>query len=647
MSTVLVVGHGTLADNVCEKLSRTYKIIRLAAVERDVPETTELVLVLHDTWVPSVHQQAEDVYRGLRISWLRGFLSFGEGIIGPLVQPDQPGCSYCADTRLLIAGHEKEEMWDLREKRLAQQDSFQPDAWASNSALLQMTHLIEAEAKKVLEGEKPQSTDHIYLINLKTMDGKWRFILPEAVCPVCSKLPDDSETAAQITLKPSPKVSPDSFRCRQMDELQKVLANDYLDTRTGMMNRKMYDSVTLFADVIVNLPLFNRSEGTAGRTHSYELSESTAILEALERSCGLGVRGKRTLIRDSYRNLGGKALHPLKIGVHEDDVYAKSDFPYVKFDPDNEMNWVWGHSFLQDRPILVPELLAYYSMGCGDGFVYETSNGCALGGTLEEAIFYGIMEVIERDAFLMTWYAQLNLPRLDPMSAGDKELKLMVEQMREIGGYELYLYNATLEHGIPSVWAMVKNRKQRGMNLLCAAGAHLDPLRAAKSAVYELAGMVMSFEEKFESGKSEYLELYQDSSLVKSMDDHAMLYGLKEAEERLQFLLDENRRTQTFDEAFNWKHRHSDLTDDLTDVLDVFKKLELEVIVVDQTTPEIRRNDLQCVKVLIPGMLPMTFGNDFKRVKGLERVLTVPAELGYYKEQLTYDQLNPKPHPFP
>ena len=74
------------------------------------------------------------------------------------------------------------------------------------------------------------------------------------------------------------------------------------------------------------------------------------------------------------------------------------------------MDWVWGYSFLQERPILVPELLAYYSLSCGEGFVYETSNGCALGGSLEEAIFHAIMEVVERDSFLLTWYARLPSP---------------------------------------------------------------------------------------------------------------------------------------------------------------------------------------------------------------------------------------------
>jgi ribosomal protein S12 methylthiotransferase accessory factor len=75
--------------------------------------------------------------------------------------------------------------------------------------------------------------------------------------------------------------------------------------------------------------------------------------------------------------------------------------------------------------------------------------------------------------------------------------------------------------------------------------------------------------------------------------------------------------------------------------------LNLDVIVVDQTTLETKRNGLHCVKVLIPGMLSMTFGHHLTRVTGLERVLKVPMELGYSKRLLTLEELNPHPHPFP
>jgi ribosomal protein S12 methylthiotransferase accessory factor len=510
-----------------------------------------------------------------------------------------------------------------------------------------VAHLIAAETRKVLLGSPAPLEGHVFLVNLKTLKTTRHFFLPDPQCPVCGRLLDDSPTAAHISLEPSPKINVDSYRCRSMDEFKEVLRKDYLDYRTGLLHGEMQDLVTPFAAMSVNLPLLHGDEATAGRTLSYADSELTAILEGLERYCGLAPRGKRTGVHDCFRNLRGKALNPLAVGVHAKEQYERPDFPFKPFDPDRPMDWVWGYSFLRDRPILVPELLAYYSLGYGDGFVYETSNGCAVGGSLVEAIFHGVLEVVERDAFLLTWYGQLPLPRLDLHSAKDEELQLMVDRLQAVTGYDLLFYNATMENGIPSVWAMAKNRRQQGVNLICAGGSHPDPVRAVKGAVHELAGMLLTLDEKFEANRKDYVRMYHDPFQLQQMEDHSMLYSLPEAEERLQFLLDDHRPLRAFDEEFKWEARHEDLTDDLTDMIQVFRRLNLDVIVVDQTTPELKRNGLSCVKVLIPGMLPITFGYHLTRLEGLDRVLRVPVELGYTAQPLTRKQLNPHPHPFP
>ena len=642
-AVVLIVGEGVLADLVYKELSDGYEIIHQADFKVEIPETAELALVLQDAWDPSVHLKAEE---NLLIPWLRGFVSFGEGMVGPLVQKGKEGCSQCADLRHLMAGRDRKEMWDIQ-KQLQENGGVHDDPAASRTGLLQMAYLIGKEVKRWTEGDLTQSENSVALINMKTLNISRHSFLPDPVCPVCSSIPDDDSSAACLSLQPSPKVEPHSYRSRSMDELSQVLTKDYLDHRMGFLNNKMVDLVPPFADVSVNLPLFMGDEGAAGRTNSYAISEMTAILEGLERYCGLEPRGKRTVVHDSYNNLKNDALDPSKLGVHSNEMYEKPGFPFKPFHPDSRMNWVWSYSFLQERPILVPELLAYYSLGCGEGFVYETSNGCALGGSLEEAILYGIFEVVERDSFLLTWYAKLPLPRLDPYSANDEELALMVDRARAAAGYDIHLYNATMEHGIPSVWAMAKNRKPKGLNLICAGGAHLDPVRATKSAIHELAGMMLTLDGNFEAKQGEYERMLDDPFLVQQMDDHGMLFGLKQAEGRLRFLLDDNRPLRTFDEEFKQREKHADLTDDLQDVLLQFKQLGLDVLVVDQTTPELKKNGLHCVKVLIPGMLPMTFGHHLTRITGLDRVLKVPMELGYVKEPLTMEQLNQDPHPFP
>lgn len=645
---VTVIGEGQLADVVIKQLSADdrYRLVWQKSLESGEAATGDLALVLNDAWDPSVHPAAEDRLRQSGTPWLRGFVAFGEGIVGPLVRPEGQGCSQCADTRLLLAGSDRRESWGLQQK-LASHGGIARDAWASRTGLMQVAHLVAAEAVKMLEGVQPEMESRMYLIDLHTLKSSSHFFLPDPLCPICGRLPEDDAETARVALQPSLKISAETYRSRSIDELKDVLAKEYLDARTGFLNGKMVDLVSPFADASINLPLFGGDEACAGRTHSYADSEMTAILEGLERYCGLSPRGKRSVVHDSFRNVQDRALDPLRVGVHAKEQYERSCFPFKPFDPERPIDWVWGYSFLQERPILVPELLAYYSAGCGHGFVYETSNGCALGGSLEEAIFYGMLEVVERDSFLMTWYARLPLPRLDLRSVPDRELRWMTDRLEAVAGYDVYLYKSTMEHGIPSMWALAKNKKERGVNLICAAGAHPDPIRAAKSAIHEVAGMLLTVSEKFEENRQEYERMLRDPYQVVQMEDHSMLYGLKQAEERLNFLLDDDRPMQTFSEAFAPKGWNADLTDDLKGMLHVFRQLNLEVIVVDQTTPETSRNGLYCVKVLIPGMLPMTFGQHLIRLTGLDRVLRVPAELSYSLKPLSPDQLNPYPHPFP
>ncbi|MFQ3544703.1 TOMM precursor leader peptide-binding protein [Halobacillus rhizosphaerae] len=646
-STVTIAGKGQLYEFVVEELASFYDLCLLPNLNHPLPKQSKLLLVLEDGWNPAMHYQAELAARDIGVDWLRGFVAFGEGVAGPWVRPGREGCSQCADTRRIMTAKDRQDKWKIQQISSQQQETVH-DEWVSPMGLHQLAQIIITETKRIMTEKSSQLEEAVQLINMRTLETARHSILPDSLCYMCSNRTEDSPEEAIISLQPSPKISEDSYRCRSLKELSQFLSEEYLDPRTGLLNSKMMDVETPFADVIVNLPLMNGDEGSAGRTNSYAVSEMTAILEGLERSCGIDPKGKRTVVYDSYNQLDS-ALHPLQVGVHTQTQYAAEDFPFTPFDPDKKMNWVWGYSLQSQTSLLIPERLAYYSMGCGDGIMFETSNGCAIGGSLEEAIFYGIMEVLERDSFLMTWYGKLPLPRIDPYSVKDEELHLMIERMREVAGYDLYLYNGTMEHGIPCIFTIIKNRHSHPdeLNLMCAAGAHLDPVKAVKSAISESIGMIKPLNKEFKQNKEIYKKMLHDSSLVRKMDDHGMLYGLPEAEERLKFLLDQEGPMQTFEDAFHWKSKHVDLTDDLRDILTVFQNLYMDVIVVDQTSSEISRNGLRCVKVLIPGMLPMTFGHHQTRLAGLNRVLTVPKELGYVNKVFTMDELNPHPHPFP
>lgn len=650
-SHVLTIGRGVLADMLCQLLDskNLCTVTRAPEMPSEMPPDIDLALVLDDSWPPAVHSTAEDTFRAVEVPWLRGFVMFGIGVVGPIVFSDQAGCSHCADLRLLMAEVDRLEMLQFK-TQFAIRDRGKPDVWATRTGLLQMAHILVGQLDRALRDiDTCHVVNHVFCTNLKTLDTTRHFILPNAACPVCGWLPEDTSDRAVIELKSSPKVNEHSFRSRSFSDFKNKLVADYFDEGSGLFNGRVHDLITPFAAVSVNLPLLLGDEGTSGRSHSYEECEPIAILEGLERYCGLEPRGKRTAVYDTYTNLKDVALNPVTVGLHHPAQYDEPDFPFQVFDKDTAMEWVWGYSLHDHRPILVPQRLAYYSLGSPDGFVYETSNGCAIGSTLVEAIFHGILEIVERDAFLLTWYAQLPLPAIDLTVNTDRELQWMIERIRLVTGYDLHAYNATMENGIPTVFVIAKNRRPHGLNLLCSAGSHLDPMRAIKAAIQETAGMLIRLDEQLDAKRDAYLQMLHHPSQVRHMEHHSMLYGLPEAMDRLAFLLDGPRPFQTLEQAFpsHAAKPHMDLADDLKDVLRVFHRLHLDVIVVNQTSPEIERNGIHCVKVLIPGMLPMTFGHHLTRLEHLERVLTVPMELGYTKQRLTREELNPHPHPFP
>jgi len=646
MSVVAIIGEGRLADSAAEHLSACCELIRQSGFEAGVPHEADLALVLADDWRPDDFEEAERLLRQAGKTWLGAFVSYREGVIGPLVRPGTPGCSQCANARRLAGGYDfggdPEPLMNLFAHGVVPRDPS-----ISDQGIVQMSFVVASEARRVLEESPVRTGNGLYRLDLATLESSLHRFVPNPRCSYCGGIPDDSPEAARIALKPSLKVDARSYRAKALSEaFAYALAERYNDERTGILRSRQYDLLTPFAMTSVAQPSANGAELTAGRGHSYAQCGHTAMLEGLERYCSTMARGKRTVVEGSYRKFADRALDPRTVGLYGSEMYGSEDFEFEPYDEDLEMNWVWGYSFARESPILVPEQLAYYSAGSGGRFVTENSNGCALGGSLEEAILYGMLEAAERDAFLMTWYARLPLPRLDPASAGDPELSHMVSRLREIAGYEAFLFNSTMENHIPTVLAILKNSKATGANLVCAASAHLDPVRAAKNALLEAAGHIHFLSERLEQDRDEISLMLDDPSIVSRMEDHALLYSHPKAESRLSFLLASSSPVRTFEESFEAREVHADLTDDLIGLIAGFRELGLDVIVVDQTAPEVAEDGLHVVKTLIPGLLPMTFGHRLRRWEGLERLSRIPMALGYAKRPLTAERINPYPHPF-
>jgi ribosomal protein S12 methylthiotransferase accessory factor len=258
---------------------------------------------------------------------------------------------------------------------------------------------------------------------------------------------------------------------------------------------------------------------------------------------------------------------------------------------------------------------------------------------------YGLLEVAERDAFLLTWYARMAVPRIDLGSARDRAVPLIAEAMQAETGYEVMAFDTTVEQDIPCAWVMAVNPVDDGRpKVVCAAGSHLDPERAVENALSELGPILGDLVHRYGHRRAEAAAMVADSFRVGVMADHALLYADPGAFGRLDFLTDSSDVRAFAELPSPVAFGGTDLCADLVEVVDRYLVTGLDVIVVDQTTPEHRVGGFSCVKVLVPGALSMTFGHVNRRTSGLSRLRTVPRYLGHDAQAV---DINPYPHPFP
>jgi ribosomal protein S12 methylthiotransferase accessory factor len=642
--SILLVGTSAFARRV-EQLVQRYGQIPLQHTPAMPPALAPdaHALIVDASSVPPVPSSAGDRLPRLSLGTLMGL-----GMVGPLHMPGSSGCARCALHRFLtVLGA------PLRTSAVTEHVQRQRAHRSSDDGHIHAWSLLAEYAVDVIERFCLHGHTDLeraaFVLDLETMTSRLHRFVPDPRCPVCGYLPEDRPEAARIAIEPRPKRRRTEFRVRDLDAQHSGLEAAYVDPRFGMISRIVEDVSSPFPLTWSRLPLEHGGEEFGvGRAFTYRDSRTVGLLEALERYAGMMPRGKRTVVRGCLRELGARAIDPRRLGLQLDEAYASSAGRLTPFDDDLVLDWVWAYSFLRREPVLVPEQVAYYGIhvnGSPDPrIVVEISNGCALGSSREEAILYGMLEVIERDGFLVTWYRQLAVPEIEIHSIDDRKTLTMLRRIEQRTGCRIRLFNITMEHGIPNVWAIATEGAGEQMIAHCAAGAHLDPLRAIRSALHELAAAIVSLRARYREREQAVRALATDPMRVRHMEEHALLFCVPGVARELGFVLDGAQPGQHLHDAFPHAPVPCDgLGDDLKALLARFLGRGQDVLVVDQTPADLT-GGYSCVKVLIPGMLPMTFGHHLRRCRDLPRLCTVPEQLGY---RTAAAQLNPFPHPFP
>lgn len=366
---------------------------------------------------------------------------------------------------------------------------------------------------------------------------------------------------------------------------------------------------------------------SGGKGASAAQARASGLCEAVERHSGV-FRGDEARRRARLGELGGDAIHPhrwLNFSERQYDEAARSNagrgklaqLVPARFDEDRPIDWSPAWSLTAGAPRYLPTALCYYDHP-GDGapaFGWADSNGCAAGNAPEEAILQGFLELVERDSVALWWYQRARRPRVD-LAGFDEPYLRRLEAYYAGLGRELWVLDVTTDLGIPAFAAVSRRRSGRPEEIVVGFGAHLEARLGVLRAVTEMNQFLP------------YLSGPMAGESVGDRDVAAWLEGATLADQRHLAPAD----APAIDPSRYPRLWSDDLRDDVVTCVDIARRAGIEVVVMDQTRPDI---ELPVVRVVAPGL------RHFWRRLGPGRLHDVPLALGWIDQPTPEDELNP------
>lgn len=381
---------------------------------------------------------------------------------------------------------------------------------------------------------------------------------------------------------------------------------------------------------------------TGGASTERRVAMAKAIGEAIERYCG-AIYELADLPLHSYSDAPFQCVHPSAYALLSPEQYQMAGMLFVPFEEKTMVRWVAALDPLGGEIWQVPAAMVYvpyvYHRGHGDSPISQSiSTGLACHCSYTEAAISAVCEVIERDAFTITWQAMLAHPqiRVESLSARSRDMVTHFER----AGYAVTLFNMTLDTGVPTVLAVSRGTLGDMPALVPAGAASPDPEEAVCKSLEELEH-TREYCQKIRmhlprlEPEPHYGHINDQTGHLNFWCDHAnapLADFLFASSERIDF--DEIPRLSTGNPAR-----------DLRVLLEKVRAVNHMALLCDLTTSDVADVGLAVVRAVIPGFHPLVVGHSIRSLGG-KRLWTVPQKLGYAGITQSRGD-NPVPHPYP
>lgn len=379
------------------------------------------------------------------------------------------------------------------------------------------------------------------------------------------------------------------------------------------------------------------NEDTLASASGISFDKTKALLrvlgETIERY-SLGGISDEKFIYNSFNEL--KALS--KLAINPATLIAFSDKKrYVSNLNKKDLHWVEGKSLTSKKEILVPAQLIYapYLHQDSEPLIrFSISTGAAAGETLNDALYRGICEIIERDAFMIVYLNKVPSPQINLSSIGDRNIKQIINTLKRYK-LEPIVLDLTTDLKIPVFAAITLDKTGLGPAVSVGLKAGFDIKETIVGAVEESLMMRSWIRDKFIYTNPKY----KRGKEVITIEDRAHFWFPVSSIKYLDFWL----KNENF-KKINMKMADVP-ADKLEEALKLLKMNRMETIYLDITDKEIKRYGFVVVKVIIPQLHPLYLDERYPYLGG-DRLYNMPVKMGILEKPNKKNQLNKIPHPF-
>ena len=340
-----------------------------------------------------------------------------------------------------------------------------------------------------------------------------------------------------------------------------------------------------------------------------------------------------------------EAVNPEDFALFSEKQYAEPDFPFTPLTTTTPLRWDSAYSLTHDQPVLVPASFVYipYFFNQSDEPTIHSpvSTGLACGPNFASAIYKGILEVIERDAFMIMWQNQLPCPRIDLSTVQDSFIQSFLNELSVLPA-DCHAYLVPSDIGVPMVMILLLNNSGAPPYTVIGMSADLNPYKALLLAVEEVFWGWLGMS-RYAMAEEDYKPA-EDYSNVDTLIRHALAYTVDPGLFKSFEFLNHSGEKISMQDIQN--KSDESMVNNIQHLVDELKKKELNVIVKDLTTVDVDEAGFKVIRAVVPGMQNLDI-NHTRRYLGGKRLYEVPCQMGLRNQPLTEEEVNPYPHMFP